>query len=114
MANHTPELKARILSTASQLGLQGSQLKALAQEQFGCSVQQLNESQAEEFLGLLPGLAHTTTLHGLTGLGVPGPGGMYKPDAQPAPGKKCARCGKPGMWIMGAGMVLCVRHQDSY
>jgi hypothetical protein len=32
----------------------------------------------------------------------------------PTPGVKCARCGKPGMWIMGAGMVLCVRHQDSY
>lgn len=114
MANHSEEMKTRILKTASQLDLQGSQLKALAQEQFGCSVPQLDEVQAEEFLGLLPGLAHTATLHGLTGLGIQGPGGMYKPDAQPAPGEKCARCGKPGMWIMGAGMVLCVRHQDDY
>jgi hypothetical protein len=54
------------------------------------------------------------TLHGVTGLGVHGPGGTYKPDAEPAPGGKCARCGKPGMWISGAGLVLCVRHQDSY
>lgn len=57
---------------------------------------------------------HTAALHAATGLGVKGPGGTYKPDAQPAPGGKCARCGKPGMWIAGAGEVLCVRHQDDY
>lgn len=27
---------------------------------------------------------------------------------------KCARCGKPARWIAGAGMALCVRHQDDY
>jgi hypothetical protein len=57
MANHSLELRVRILNTACQFGLQGYQLQALAQEKFGCTVPQLTESQAEEFIGLLPGVS---------------------------------------------------------
>lgn len=57
----------------------------------------------------------TQTLHDITGLGVDGPGGTYKPDAKPVPAsERCERCGCPGMWISGAGEVLCVKHQDDY
>jgi hypothetical protein len=42
-----------------------------------------------------------------------GPGGMYKPDASPTK-LRCARCGRPAMWIAGAGEALCHRHQDDY
>lgn len=56
---------------------------------------------------------HTSALHALTGLGVTGPGGIYKPDAEPTT-RRCARCGRPAMWIAGAGEALCVRHQDDY
>lgn len=58
-------------------------------------------------------LRHTATLHAATGLGVQGPGGIYKPDASPTT-RKCARCGRPAMWIAGAGEALCVTHQDDY
>jgi hypothetical protein len=58
-------------------------------------------------------LAHTAKMHKVTGLGVSGPGGIYKPDAVPTR-KKCARCGAPAMWIAGAGEALCARHQDDY
>ena len=59
--------------------------------------------------------ARTAELHAVTGLGVQGPGGTYKPDASAAPaGETCANCGRPGMWISGAGRVLCVKHQDDY
>jgi len=59
---------------------------------------------------------HTQILHEATGMGVSGPGGIYKPDAKAVttPNERCERCGAPGMWIAGAGEVLCVRHQDSY
>ena len=58
---------------------------------------------------------HTRDMHAATGLGVSGPGGLYKPDASPVQDDEtCVRCGEPGMWIAGAGEVLCVRHQDDY
>jgi len=58
--------------------------------------------------------ARTQSLHALTGLGVEGPGGAYKPDADADSPGPCARCGRSGLWISGAGEYLCVRHQDSY
>ena len=50
---------------------------------------------------------------GAMALAKPGPGGLYKPDASPTD-LRCARCGRPAMWIAGAGEALCVRHQDDY
>lgn len=41
-------------------------------------------------------------------------GELYKPDANPNERGPCARCGKLGVWIAGAGEVLCARHQDDY
>jgi hypothetical protein len=41
-------------------------------------------------------------------------GEIYKPDANPDDRGRCCICGKPGVWISGAGMHLCARHQDDY
>lgn len=41
-------------------------------------------------------------------------GKVFKPDANPDDQGRCANCGKPGVWISGAGRYLCARHQDDY
>jgi hypothetical protein len=41
-------------------------------------------------------------------------GYLFKPDACPSVRGACARCRRPGVWIAGAGEILCARHQDSY
>ena len=41
-------------------------------------------------------------------------GELFKPDANPNQRGPCARCGKGGVWIAGAGETLCARHQDDY
>jgi len=41
-------------------------------------------------------------------------GKIFKPDADPNSPGECERCGHPGIWIAGAGMTLCHRHQDDY
>lgn len=41
-------------------------------------------------------------------------GELYKPDARPDQRGPCARCGKLGLYIAGAGETLCARHQDDY
>ncbi len=41
-------------------------------------------------------------------------GEVFKPDANPRLQGRCANCGKPGVWISGAGQYLCARHQDDY
>jgi len=41
-------------------------------------------------------------------------GQVFKPDADPSHRGKCGRCGRPGVWIAGAGEYLCARHQDDY
>jgi hypothetical protein len=115
MANHSDASRKRLLSEAMARDIQPEALKAACRNQFGCGIAQLTDAQVGEFIATFSALAHTGALHAATGLGVTGPGGIYKPDASPAPaGKKCKRCGRPGMWISGAGMVLCHAHQDSY
>lgn len=41
-------------------------------------------------------------------------GEAFKLDANPEHRGECARCDKPGVWISGAGEILCARHQDEY
>jgi hypothetical protein len=41
-------------------------------------------------------------------------GELYGPDANPNERGPCSRCGKGGVWIAGAGEILCARHQDDY
>jgi len=41
-------------------------------------------------------------------------GEVFKPDANPRLQGRCANCGRPGVWISGAGQYLCAEHQDDY
>ena len=41
-------------------------------------------------------------------------GEVFKPDANPDDRGRCASCGRPGVWISGAGQYLCAEHQDDY
>lgn len=41
-------------------------------------------------------------------------GEVFKPDANPDDRGTCANCGRPGVWISGAGRYLCAEHQDDY
>ncbi len=41
-------------------------------------------------------------------------GEVFKPDANPDDRGRCANCGRPGVWISGAGRFLCFEHQDDY
>jgi hypothetical protein len=41
-------------------------------------------------------------------------GEVFKPDANPDDRGPCANCGRPGVWISGAGRYLCAEHQDDY
>jgi hypothetical protein len=41
-------------------------------------------------------------------------GEVFKPDANPDDRGRCANCGRPGVWISGAGRYLCAEHQDDY
>lgn len=41
-------------------------------------------------------------------------GHVFKPDAVPENTGYCRICGRPGVWISGAGGYLCYLHQDDY
>jgi hypothetical protein len=115
MANHSSVSAELLIDTAMGFSIDPDALKAACRSQFGVSVSMLSDEQVKEFVASLPAMAHTQSMHKLTGMGVDGPGGVYKPDASPAtPGQKCQKCGRDGMWISGAGLTLCYRHQDDY
>ena len=38
----------------------------------------------------------------------------WKPDTDHSTGGECEICGRPGLWICGAGQILCANHQDDY
>lgn len=115
MANHSAASRELLVEVGMKNHIAPAAIKEQSRAMFGCGVGELTDAQMAELAASLPALAHTSALHQLTGMGVSGPGGMYKPDAEPAkPGQRCVQCGRPGMWISGAGRVLCHTHQDNY
>ncbi len=114
--NHSPASRQRLSEAAYASGVPAADLKAAARNQFGASIAELTDAQVEEFIATFPAMSRTEALHAITGLGVEGPGGNYKPDAMTPPVgcERCARCNRPGMWIAGAGETLCHAHQDDY
>lgn len=112
--NHSQASREKLVHAAYTVSLDPAALKNACRSRYGCSVGELTDEQVAEFVETFPALAHTSALHELTGLGVQGPGGTYKPDADAKNEGPCDQCGRRGLWISGAGRYLCVAHQDNY